>query len=327
MKPFLWALPMLVVAAAAAQAGDGVTVYGVIDMGVVADHDSGKYMTTVEGGGQGANRLGFKGHEDLGDGMSAIFDFASFFSPDTGTLKFPNRVFGFQSWVGLAGSFGAIRLGRMFTPYFGAIDANDPFDACGPGESTRVFADSGVRMDNAVKYSLPPTLNGIYGDFAYGAGEVAGNSAANRQLSMNFGYAAGPVNLEVAYHATNDALGNNAARNHLIGGTYDFGRFKLWTALASSRNDTTLDTRDSLFGISVPFGLSVISADYVHKRDRYFKNADATQLAVGYYYYLSIRTNLYVVHSGLSNESAASYQTTQPGGARRLTAFGMRHHF
>ena len=326
MKLLLSALSMLALLSSA-WAGDFLTVYGVLDVGVVADRDSGKSMTTVEGGGQGANRLGFKGQEDLGGGMSAIFDFASFFSPDTGTLKFRDRLWGFQSWVGLAGSFGAIRVGRMFTPYFSAIDANDPFDACGPGESTRVFYDSGVRMDNAVKYSLPATLNGIYGDIAWGAGEVAGNSAAGRQLSANFGFARGPVNLELGYHAVNDALGNNTVRSQMVGGSYDFGRFKLWTALARSRSDTTLDTRDTLLGISIPFGLNTIAADYVHKRDRLHPHADATQRALGYYHHLSVRTNLYLVHSGLSNGSAASYQTTLPGASRRLTAFGIRHQF
>ncbi|GJJ03129.1 porin [Duganella rhizosphaerae] len=327
MKQLLWALSVLVLAAQAARAQSSVTVYGVIDAGLVADRDSGKSTTRVESGQQAASRLGFRGSEELGGGMSAIFNFASFISADTGQLVFANRIFGFQSWVGLASRYGTIRAGRMFTPYFAAIDNNDPFDACGPGESTRVFADSGVRMDNTVKYTLPGGLHGFYGEFAYGAGEVAGNSAGNRQLSMNAGYAAGPVNLQTAYHATNDALGNKAARNHMVGGSYDFHLFKLWMALARSRNDTVLDTRDALIGVSVSFGASVLAADYVHKHDRFHDHADATQIAFGYYYYLSKRSNLYLVHSGLVNGSAASYQASVAGGARRLTSLGMRHEF
>ncbi|MES2163255.1 MAG: porin [Pseudomonadota bacterium] len=327
MKQLLWALSTLFVAMQAAPVQSAVAVYGVIDAGLVADRDSGKSSTRVESGQQAGSRLGVRGSEDLGGGLSAIFNVASFISADTGQLVFANRIFGFQSWVGLAGRYGTLRVGRMFTPYFAAIDNNDPFDACGPGEATRVFADSGVRMDNTVKYTLPEGLGGFYGELAYGAGEVAGNSAGNRQISMNAGYAAGPVNLQTAYHATNDVFGNNAARNHMLGGTYDFRLFKLWMALARSRNDATLDTRDALIGVRVSFGASVVAADYVRKHDRLHANGDATQVALGYYYYLSKRTNLYLVHSGLSNGSAASYQASVAGGARSLTSLGVRHEF
>lgn len=304
-----------------------VQVYGVLDLAITSDSDSGKRLTRVDSGQQTASRLGIKGTEDLGSGLRAIFVVESQIEADTGQPSFAGRPFGSQSWVGLSGAFGAVRAGRMFTPYFGAIATNDPFDAKGPGESTRVFYDSGVRMDNTVKYSLPSTLGGVYGDLAYGAGEVAGNSQANRQLSGDIGYAAGPLNVVLAYHNANDLLGMKLARSHLLGGSYDFGRFKGWLVLARSRNDTTLDTRDTLFGLSLPVGRNLIAADYVHKSDFYNRDADATQLALAYYHTLSRRTNLYLIGSHLSNDGGASYQVSLPGGARRVIAAGMRHQF
>lgn len=304
-----------------------VQVYGVLDLAITSDRDSGQRLTRIDSGQQTASRLGIKGSEDLGSGLRAIFVVESQIEADTGQPSFAGRPFGSQSWVGLSGPFGALRAGRMFTPYFGAIASNDPFDAKGPGESTRVFYDSGVRMDNTVKYSLPPTLGGVYGDLAYGAGEVAGNSQANRQLSGDIGYAAGPLNVVLAYHNANDLLGMKLARSHLLGGSYDFGRFKGWLVLARSRNDSTLDTRDTLFGLSMPVGRNLVAADYVHKSDLYNRDADATQLALAYYHTLSRRTNLYLIGSHLSNDGGASYQVSLPGGARRVIAAGMRHQF
>lgn len=304
-----------------------VVVYGVMDLGLVSDSNAGKSTTKVDSGNQTASRLGFTGKEDLGGGMSASFMVESQIEADTGAPSFAGKVFGSQAWVGLSGPLGTIRAGRMFTPYFGAIATNDPFDAKGPGESTRLFYDSGVRMDNTVKYSLPPTLHGFYGDLAYAAGESAVSSSANRQISLDVGYAYGPLNIQVAHHDANDATGATLARSTMIGGNYNFGPVRGWMAAARSRNDTTLDTRDLLFGVSLPLGLHTISADYVRKSDRSKPNAGATQLAAGYYHLLSKRTNLYLVSSRLRNGSAANYQTTVPGGSRRVIAVGLRHQF
>lgn len=304
-----------------------VTVYGVLDLGLVRDSDSGKTTTRVDSGQQTASRLGFTGREDLGGGYTASFVVESQFEADVGNPSFAGRVFGSQSWVGLSGPMGSLKLGRMFTPYFGAIATNDPFDAKGPGESTRVFQDSGVRMDNTVKYSLPAGLNGFYGDLAYGMGEAAGNSGANRQISMDAGYAAGPLNVVLAYHVSNDARGDTLARSVLTGGNYNFGKVRAWALLARNRNGGTLDTQDMLLGVSMPFGAASIAADYVRKNDRFNRNADVTQTAIGYYYALSRRTNTYLIASNLSNEGAAKYQATLPGGKRRLISCGMRHQF
>lgn len=323
-----WPIVLLALACIMQQAlaQNGVSLYGVVDLAVVSDRDSGKSTTAVNSGQQTASRFGIKGNEELGGGMRASFVVESQIEADTGNPSFAGRPFGSQSWVGLSGAFGSIKLGRMFTPYFGAIATNDPFDAKGPGESTRVFQDSGVRMDNTVKYSLPD-LHGFYADLAYGAGEVAGNAAANRQVSADAGYAAGPLNVELAYHDTNDALGVRAARSTLVAGNYDFGPLRGWMVLARSRNGASLDTRDTLVGVSIPFGRSLFVADVVRKTDRIVRNANATQLALGYYYTISRRTNLYVVSSNLRNGSAASYQAALPGGTRRLVAVGMRHQF
>ncbi len=302
-------------------------VYGVLDLGIVADRDSGVASTRIDSGQQTASRIGFKAEQDLGAGLTASFLIESQIDANTGASSFAGRPFGSQSWVGLAGPFGSVKLGRMFTPYFGAIATNDPFDAKGPGESTRLFQDSGVRMDNTVKYSLPPGLRGFYGDLAYGAGEVAGNGAALRQVSMDAGYAAGPLNLQLAYHLSNDAAGATQVRSTLVGGNYSFGLARGWMVLARNRNEQVLDTRDSLVGVSVALRSGTLAADYVRKDDRLLGDANAVQLALGFYHPLSQRTNVYLVGSRLRNGSAARYQTTVAGGTRQLFSVGLRHQF
>ncbi|SFU28043.1 porin [Pseudoduganella namucuonensis] len=311
---------------AQAMAQQGIVIYGVLDLGLVADRNAGASALRLESGGHAGPRLGFRGEEDLGGGMSASFALEAQIDVDTGASAFADRAFGSQSWVGLSGPWGGIKAGRMFTPYFGAIATNDPFGAKGPGDATRLFADSGVRMDNTVKYSLPP-LNGWYGDLAYAAGESAAGRGALRQVSMDVGYAAGPLNVQLALHDSNDAAGARLARSTLIGGNYDFGPVRAWLVAARSRNDGALDTRDLLLGASMPLGPHTLAAGYVRKADHARANAGASQVAAGYYYYLSRRSNLYLVYSRLRNDSLASYQAMLPGGTRRLATVGMRHVF
>jgi predicted porin len=131
----------------------------------------------------------------------------------------------------------------------------------------------------------------------------------------------------LAYHSTNDALGANQVHSVLVGGTYDFGKIKAWLLLARNRNDGALDTRDMLIGASLPLGTGSLAATYVRKQDRFKADADATQIAMGYYYPLSKRTNAYLVGSNLDNDSAAAYQAAKAGGTRRLLSCGMRHQF
>jgi predicted porin len=313
--------------AAQAAAQDSLRVYGVMDLGLVSDTDSGQRRIGIDSGEQTPSRIGFTGSEDLGGGMRASFLLESQLDADTGQPSFAGEAFGSQSWLSLSSPAGSIKVGRVFTPYFTAIAVNDPFDARGPGEATRLYADTGFRMNNTIEYSLPPGLGGWYADLAYGAGEVAGNASAGRQISVAAGYTAGPVNIELAHHDANDPSGAKLSRNSLIGGNINFGPLRLWLSTARNRNDSTLDTRDALAGVSIPVGVDRLALDYVRKTDKYYSDADARQWAMGYYHPLSLRTNLYLVGSRLSNGSNAMYQASQPGGTRRVIALGMRHQF
>ncbi len=85
-------------ASAQAQAQSNVTVYGVVDLGIAKA--SGK---TVEERENHASRLGFKGVEDLGGGLSAIFNLESEILADTGAQK--GNLFDRQANVGVRWNF------------------------------------------------------------------------------------------------------------------------------------------------------------------------------------------------------------------------------
>jgi predicted porin len=316
------------IVSSATYAQDALYIYGIMDTGIVSDHGSSANCSILQlqSGLQSQSRLGFKGKEDLGGGMSADFDLESAINVNNGALAFPGLLFGSQVWSGLTGSLGSVKFGRMFTPYFGAIATTDPFDATGPGDATRLYGASGYRMNNTVKYTLPDQ-GGWYGDFAYGFGGVAGDTVANRELSFDFGYLKGPLDIKVASHRADNATASNAVRNTMVGGTYDLANVKIWMSYAADKDDISLDTRQMLVGVTMPVGPHVFAADYIRKTDKFNTNANANQTVFAYYYYLSKRTNTYTIYSRLANDSAASYSVAIPGTTDNIFAVGIRHKF
>src|SRR5262245_28366953 len=101
---------------ATAWAQSSVTIYGIMDAGV--QHSSYARsgvgsLTTVNSGHRAGSRLGFRGAEDLGDGLRAIYQIEQGVNLDTGTLGQGGRAWGRQAYLGLDGRLGTVALGRI----------------------------------------------------------------------------------------------------------------------------------------------------------------------------------------------------------------------
>ncbi|MFC6522308.1 porin [Undibacterium arcticum] len=81
MKKTLIALAVLGSIAGVAQAQSNVTIYGVVDLGLAHENNGSTSLTRMDDGGLNGSRLGFKGSEDLGGGLSAIFQFETALLP------------------------------------------------------------------------------------------------------------------------------------------------------------------------------------------------------------------------------------------------------
>jgi predicted porin len=143
MKKSLFAVAAATAFAGAAQAQSSVTVYGIIDAGYIGGSSrvtssnglgatGGTLKTTVNQFGQSAettSRLGFRGNEDLGGGLSAFFTAEFQLQPQDQVLS-GNATGGLvnrQTFVGLAKKgLGNFALGTQYTPVFNASAATDP---------------------------------------------------------------------------------------------------------------------------------------------------------------------------------------------------------
>lgn len=328
MKKSLIVLSLLGAWAGAASAQTSVTIYGVADVGISrTDTSASSPVWSMDSGIHSGSRLGFRGTEDLGGGLSANFAIENGYNLDTGTAAQGGRLFGRQAWVGLKGGFGAVRLGRQYTPIFQVLDAIDPFGTGFAGNIANIFNTYGTRMDNTVSY-LMPDAGGFFGQLSYGLGEVAGDNSASSQIGASVGYANGPLNIQAVYHDANNATGTGDAQTAALAGMYDFKVAKLHAAFASNRDDTTgaagsSRSRDAMLGLSAPVGSAgTVLASWVRHDQRRGAagGVDRDQWAVGYLHALSKRTNLYTSYGRMNLKPAASVDTS-------TFNVGIRHRF
>lgn len=330
--------------AGAAQAQSNVTLYGLIDAGLVFERGGPQGSVSKLGTGvQSGSRIGVRGTEDLGGGLKALFVAESGFCADgtaggnfcTGGDRFMGR----QAYVGLNGGFGTLKLGRQYNPYFNNLDTIDPFGTGLAGQSNNLVSDAGTRVNNAVSYELPG-MSGFGGQLLYGLGENAndapGGDSRNRTIALGLNYSNGPIYVGFAYSGQDVAslinpLENDKDQNVSLGGTYDFGPAKVHAYIAKTDNDSkTSDRNDAFIGLSAPVGPGSLIASYVRRNDKTAANADAHQLGLGYQYDLSKRTNAYFAVAKISNDNGANFtvgNSSDGGTGDRAVNIGVRHRF
>lgn len=238
MKKTLLALAVCGACAGAAHAQSGVVIYGNIDVGLIKESD-----TSLKIGKRANNTLGFKGVEDLGNGLKAIFQLEMRYEPDTGTPELGSAngttvhrpLFQGQSRVGLQGAFGTVRLGRGLTPYQESMVAFEPFHGipAAQGFLTDLHVggntyssdplgqpgNSGNRFTNALFYNSPE-VSGFQVNAAVTTREANGSlpiigrgTAANPQYRAGAEASTNPYSVSVTYKNGPAALMVGTERN------------------------------------------------------------------------------------------------------------------
>lgn len=335
-------------------AQSSLSVSGMVDMGLV--HESGGAggaVTKVSSGIANGSRLIFRGSEDLGDGLSAVFLLESGFQADTGALGQGGLLFGRQGYAGLSSTrWGSLTLGRQYSPNYAAMaQVGDPFNAGMAGVFSSVFANAVPRMNNSVKY-VSPRVRGVNLELAYGAGETGGHASTGASAGAALVLSVGRLNARLGYHYRNNdtatVQNREPGRNTLLALNYDFKVIKAYAAYgineglnsaqlpvanaygAAVAPVPSLDSRDMLLGAQVPLGTGKLIASVVRRDDRSAPNQDATLYAVGYSYFLSKRTDLYTSYGRIRNRNGAGYTVNSAidfGSGDRAVNLGIRHLF
>jgi len=336
-----------------------VTIYGIVDAGFVREMGGVTNATKISSGVGSVSRLGFRGTEDLGGGMSALFVLETGYKTDTGEVDTAGSIFNRQAFVGLKSNAGTVTLGRQYTPYYTTVSAYaDPFAAGLSGSAKNLLPTAGVntRTSNTVMY-VSPKISDLTAELAYAAGEQSGSNSAGRQLGAALTYAAGPLNARLAYNNRNSdvvaaagttGVSRDIGTNTLLAANYDFGIVKAYAAygvdkgfnsavlpnssnpFGGARPTNSTNSTDILLGAAVPLGQSTILASIINKNDKTGFDQDATQYAVGYTYAMSKRTTLYTSYGKIKNRRSAGYtvgNATDVGSGDSAYNAGIRHTF
>ena len=347
MKKRLIALTALVLVSGMATAQSSVTVYGNIDIGVLTQNNApaGGSSTSIANGGISPSIWGFRGSEDLGNGLKATFNLEGHFYADTGASD--PRLFRRQSNVGFSSaSLGTLTLGNQYSPAILAFAATDPrglrenfsglyswaynSGALTPGNNGN--NDVGVFLQNAVSYSN--TLGPVGLAAAYSVSE---NKGAVYSLGATY---TGPVTLSAAYQSTN--LPNTSERMstiYTVGAGYTVGAFtgKLNYLRGDNKNAALVETsRVGVTGVGIDWKTAsnntVTAAAYFGKDKN--NSADKTStLILSDEYALSKRTTLYGQLVFANANAGATLRTTMVAGGTAadkttsLLNIGIKHSF
>ncbi len=121
------AAAMVAATGAQAQTASNVSIYGLVDAGLeyTSNANAAKdSVTRVTSGGMNTSRWGFRGTEDLGGGLKAVFGLEGGILMDTGAQD--GALFKRQAYVGLEGSYGRLVMGRSFTSVYDTVISFDP---------------------------------------------------------------------------------------------------------------------------------------------------------------------------------------------------------
>ena len=365
MKKSLIAIAALAAAGAAA-AQSSVTMYGQVNTGY--EHSKtdttidGKKTTTKTTGFQNdrvnTSRLGFKGEEALGNGLSATFALEMGF--DSADGKFADSAFNRKATVGLKGAFGEVRIGKDSTPMnefdgsFKAIDRTDSLAKIDPD-------GSGPKVDLKAAFTDRPTglfYNGTFSGVSVSAA-IGNNSERTKTegvttkkddsavYGLGLGYNGGAWAVGAAFqHETKKGFDNNIAApvkahdgkvtSYGVGASYDFTVAKVYGQYKGGQYKNEASTVADKYsydqfavGVSAPFGATTLSAEYAYNKAKDTAGDVSTKykgnvFAVQAEYAFSKRTSLVARAGQVANWKN---ETTNDKSSTQEYTVGLRHKF
>lgn len=326
-------------------------MYGVFDVGQSAVKSSG-----AAGGSQfnqgavgrldnNSSYIGFKGTEDLGNGLKAVFQYESDFQGDQAGAIQGGR----DTYVGLTGGFGTVLAGTLTHPLRamfarteilpGSTGLGTTASVVGKFMGTKTGADD--RAKNVVAY-ISPKFAGFSGTVAYVNGETKTNDTptsdrVNRRAWQLAGqYENGPVWAALGYHKEYDlgaqALNSPTSNGPVLGALSDADS-RIWRAAAAytfpsntkisalydstkvglvGGGDTYAKRSAWSLGVTQAFGNNTVGLEYARAGDASIggskkDNTGANIVTALYSYSLSKRTMLQARYSRLSNNDNVDY--------------------
>ncbi len=338
-------------ASSGALAQSNVDTYGILDVLVGPTTNLTKDKGTVwrvSSSGMNVSRLGFKGAEDLGDGLKAIYQLEMGLTLDSGNAD--NPLFKRQANVGLEGRWGRVVLGRSFTSVYDFVLPYDPmgyapFYSWVPTGNASGASKYGMTtgFDNLVKYA--GKFDNLSVGLTYGAGEQSATIGDGAKAAVALNYAMGPFSVVGTYERINGTKTAAGVRDETtawhVGAMVTSGKLKLQSGARDYRLESakplTPDVRARLYWLGLNYQLTspVTLTGAVYYQDvrnlPVSTQADPIMYVARASYNLSKRTALYTVagYAKAKHHQLVSLSRDDPGFDcdMRSLQVGINHRF
>jgi len=247
---------LILACGAAAHGQDRVIVYGTVDLGLWRQSKSpgpagtnAGALTLLHTGGLAPSVFGLRGEEGLGRDLKATFNLEAHMDPATGATGL-NALWARAAYLGLEGSWGALKVGQQIVPALLAYLAVDPGGVRESLSGIQPWALSSLQnlgagtatpnstlaffASNSISYQYQ--RDGLYAGALYSFGEVPGNSLANRVISLGASYS-GRVIVGASFHASR------------------------WASTGAPSD------RKASLGLGVPLGAATVKLNYLSARE------------------------------------------------------------
>lgn len=337
ITPSLLALGFSALALGAqAQQAPGVEIYGLVGASYTKKNNqtaTNASLTEVSTNSLAVSHLGFRGREDLGGGLSAVFRLESTLAPDSGNIGRPIGFFDRQSFVGITSTqWGAVTVGRQFHASTDrAIRTMDVYNLA-PANAHLVpvalygvnrYASNDNRVNNSIKYRMDAP-RGLQVGASYGMGEASGSTTKGSSSSYDLGYVGPNYQVGIGWISFNgvNTLGTTGTlpKHEVtsIGGSMTFGQFTPYLSHYSSSLDsaTTAGLKAQTNSINT-VGLAWRATNQILVRGAYTtdkgtdlnnvtgRNGQKNTSVVSAEYALSKRTSVNIIRS--SNSLSGGY--------------------
>lgn len=320
-----------------ANAQTNVQIYGVMDAAIaVEDTDAPGQdsRTVINSGNQSSSRIGFRGTEDLGNGLKALFNIEAGVALDTGAAD--SALFGRRAVVGLQGDFGTLTVGREYSPIAAVAAATDVLGQGLYGSNLSAFTSGRLnrRLANSVNYKSKAAA-GFTVNAAYSTGERTADPSGDL-LGVSVEYKNAGLYLGGGYHVI-ERLATGDDKELAFGAGYTMGAFEIkGNYLVADPTGANNEYKNANLGVAFKTGPGKFFVNFQQQKTD--NGAKGNTVSLAYTYNLSKRTNIYTTYAQLRNNGLGAFGITSSsvtiappatalGADPRVFNVGVRHTF
>jgi len=303
---------------------DTVTIYGKMHVSVdLSDKDDGSANSDGMSISSNSSRLGFKGDHAVNDDTSIIWKLETEIKPDEASGNLLSR----NSYVGLKGEFGSVKVGHMDTPFKLVGSVWGVFGDT-VGERRAILgasATNGNKLNQRAKNSLlytnkfgNVTLSAMYATDAQDSAAGKLDDTDNDMTSISVTYKEGPLMLAIAQENWSMLETYDKVDGLRAAASYKLSDAKVGAIYESTSGTTAISDQWSrdVMGVNATYKMDALTfkAQYL-QADDYDGVADsgATKSAVGVFNKLDKQTQVYLAYAVTSNDANAKFQAVDGG--------------